>query len=151
MSLVYCASAILVTKQLLTQKVFHFVIFVFQNKDVNLAQLRKQIGTARCSLVRQLKNWFQTCSSSYTILLCITHKRIGQKALSIKILSNIQGSSFTCVSYTESAGGCPFGWNHHGDSCYFFSNDTQSWNSSSVGFRFLFNFSFNDNSIIWLF
>ncbi|XP_052693863.1 perlucin-like protein [Crassostrea angulata] len=35
------------------------------------------------------------------------------------------------VKYTESAGGCPFGWDHHGDSCYLFSNDTQSWNSSS--------------------
>lgn len=34
--------------------------------------------------------------------------------------------------WSESAARCPIGWDHHGNSCYLFSKDTQSWNSSSV-------------------
>lgn len=39
---------------------------------------------------------------------------------------------YVCCS--ESAARCPIGWDHHGNSCYLFSKDTQSWNSSSVCF-----------------
>lgn len=48
--------------------------------------------------------------------------------------------AFTCscaVGWTgtfcevESAARCPIGWDHHGNSCYLFSKDTQSWNNSS--------------------